>query len=193
MSLPTIIAACDFFEIDRDEFFGKHRWAPLVRARSAVIYVMRARDELSYPQIGKRIGDRDHSTVIHAMRRAEYNLAHDPEFASFVAAQMTLPKHSPRAILLQRMASDPAAVPPPVTAPVLTPVSLPPCPPRLVRLRPPPKPKPRYERYGDDCTSVFVDEEGVSRGERSFHQGVALASKALAAALKREHPGGYAG
>ena len=40
----------------------------------------------SYPQIGDHFGGRDHSTVIHSIRKVEEEMGRDPEFRSLVDA-----------------------------------------------------------------------------------------------------------
>lgn len=44
------------------------RAAALVRARQAACYRMRAETRLSLPQIGRALGGRDHTTVLHGCR-----------------------------------------------------------------------------------------------------------------------------
>jgi hypothetical protein len=53
---------------------------------------MRHRYGMSYPQIGKRIGGRDHSTIIHLCRKAEGLIADSPSIASFVRGHMDGPR-----------------------------------------------------------------------------------------------------
>ena len=46
---------------------GKSRQRPLVAARQEAMYVFREMTDLSYPAIGRIFGDRDHTTVMHAV------------------------------------------------------------------------------------------------------------------------------
>ena len=48
---------------------SKHRQRPLVTARQIAMYVMRELTELSYPNIAREFGGRDHTTVIHAVEK----------------------------------------------------------------------------------------------------------------------------
>ncbi|MGH9258620.1 MAG: chromosomal replication initiator protein DnaA, partial [Acidimicrobiales bacterium] len=52
-----------------DELQSKHRQRPLVTARQIAMYVMRELTELSYPNIAREFGGRDHTTVIHAVEK----------------------------------------------------------------------------------------------------------------------------
>lgn len=50
---------------------GGSRRRPLVEARQIAMYVTRNMTELSYPDIGRAFGNRDHTTVMHAVRKIE--------------------------------------------------------------------------------------------------------------------------
>ena len=54
------------FGLGVDQLRGKSRTRDLVHARQVGMYVCRELTDLSYPQIGKEFGGRDHTTVIHA-------------------------------------------------------------------------------------------------------------------------------
>jgi chromosomal replication initiator protein len=54
------------FSLDVEQLKGKSRTRDLVHARQVGMYVCRELTDLSYPQIGKEFGGRDHTTVIHA-------------------------------------------------------------------------------------------------------------------------------
>ena len=52
-----------------DALRGKSRQRPLVAARQEAMYVFREMTDLSYPAIGRIFGDRDHTTVMHAVEK----------------------------------------------------------------------------------------------------------------------------
>ena len=54
------------FGLEVSQLTSKSRTRDLVHARQVGMYVCRELTELSYPQIGKEFGGRDHTTVIHA-------------------------------------------------------------------------------------------------------------------------------
>jgi chromosomal replication initiator protein len=56
----------DMFGLQIEQLCGKSRTRDLVHARQVGMYVCRELTDLSYPQIGKEFGGRDHTTVIHA-------------------------------------------------------------------------------------------------------------------------------
>jgi len=56
----------EMFGLQVEQLRGKSRTRDLVHARQVGMYVCRELTDLSYPQIGKEFGGRDHTTVIHA-------------------------------------------------------------------------------------------------------------------------------
>jgi chromosomal replication initiator protein len=59
----------ELFGFTTDEIISKHRQRPLVTARQIAMYVMRELTDLSYPNIARVFGGRDHTTVIHAVEK----------------------------------------------------------------------------------------------------------------------------
>jgi chromosomal replication initiator protein len=57
------------FGLEVAQLTSKSRTRDLVHARQIGMYVCRELTELSYPQIGKEFGGRDHTTVIHAYEK----------------------------------------------------------------------------------------------------------------------------
>ena len=52
-----------------DAITGPSRTRPLVTARQVAMYLTRELTEFSYPEIGRIFGNRDHTTVIHAVEK----------------------------------------------------------------------------------------------------------------------------
>lgn len=61
----------EFFNTTTTELLGQSRKRPVANARQVAMYVMRELTELSYPEIGREFGGRDHTTVIHAVQRIQ--------------------------------------------------------------------------------------------------------------------------
>ena len=61
---------------------GESRQRELFIIRCAVIYVARQQGR-SFPVIGRAL-KRDHSSAVHAFRRAQDMIVRDPQFAAFV-------------------------------------------------------------------------------------------------------------
>ena len=62
-------ATADMFGHPVEELCGKSRSRPLVQARQVGMYVFRELTDFSYPAIGRVFGDRDHTTVMHAVEK----------------------------------------------------------------------------------------------------------------------------
>ncbi len=67
ITAPFIIEmTASMFGVEVEQITGKSRTRDLVHARQVGMYVCRQETDLSYPQIGKVFGGRDHTTVMHA-------------------------------------------------------------------------------------------------------------------------------
>lgn len=72
-------------KISPQDIIGPSRFSPIVRARLAVYFLSRRMTRKSYPQIGRAIGNRDHSTIQAGVKRARKLIRSDPGFARLVA------------------------------------------------------------------------------------------------------------
>lgn len=62
---------CKYYEITRTELLANRRMAYLVRARHVGIYLAKKLTDRSLPEIGRRFGGRDHTTILHSVRKIE--------------------------------------------------------------------------------------------------------------------------
>lgn len=67
--------ACAAFHITRAEIKSPRRDRTVVMARQVAMYLCKTLTQQSLPAIGRRFGGRDHTTVLHAVRKAEAILA----------------------------------------------------------------------------------------------------------------------
>lgn len=72
-------AVCEYYRIDRSEMSSKRRARAVVRPRQVAMYIAKVMTPRSYPEIGRKFGGRDHSTVIHAVRLVEDLRAQDSD------------------------------------------------------------------------------------------------------------------
>lgn len=74
---PQVIleATAEMFGLTVDDLRGKSRSRPLVTARQIAMYVVREMTDFSYPAIGREFGDRDHTTVMHAVNKISQLMA----------------------------------------------------------------------------------------------------------------------
>ncbi len=64
-------AVCDYFGLEHKDLMSGRRQRTISLARSVAMYLVRKTAKLSFPEIGNRMGKRNHSTVISACRRIE--------------------------------------------------------------------------------------------------------------------------
>ena len=67
----VVAAAQVIFGLSREQLLGHLRRRELVKARHATIAVLRETTGLSYPILGAIFDGRDHTTMMHAVERAE--------------------------------------------------------------------------------------------------------------------------
>jgi hypothetical protein len=72
---------CEHFNVSTTDLEGKLRTQALVKPRQIWAYFAYQVSKISYPQIGRYLGGRDHSTQIHAVRKVESNIEADKEFS----------------------------------------------------------------------------------------------------------------
>jgi len=67
-----------FYNTDPEKIYDKTRKKEVVYVRQVAMYILREYFNISYPAIGKEIGGRDHTTVIHSYDRVVEHLKEDP-------------------------------------------------------------------------------------------------------------------
>ncbi len=68
---PTQVleAVSKFYDVSIEDLKGPRRQKEIVKPRQMVMFLMREEASLSYPKIGRELGGRDHTTVIHAVEK----------------------------------------------------------------------------------------------------------------------------
>jgi chromosomal replication initiator protein len=64
-------AVCTYFGLEHKDLMSGRRQRTISLARSVAMFLVRKTAKLSFPEIGSRMGKRNHSTVISACRRVE--------------------------------------------------------------------------------------------------------------------------
>jgi chromosomal replication initiator protein len=81
-----ILAACaDAFGVPVPDMTGQSRTKQIVLARQTAMYLMRTKLNLSLNEVGFHFGDRDHTTVMHAVGKVTELQARDATFSSRLA------------------------------------------------------------------------------------------------------------
>ena len=70
----------EFYKLDVRDFHSPQRARRVARPRQVAMYLARKLTTRSLPEIGRRFGGRDHTTVLHACRRIEALCAEDALF-----------------------------------------------------------------------------------------------------------------
>ena len=70
----------EFYKLDVKDFHSPQRARRVARPRQVAMYLSRKLTTRSLPEIGRRFGGRDHTTVLHACRRIEALIDEDPLF-----------------------------------------------------------------------------------------------------------------
>ena len=65
----VIKAVADFYEIMPGDFINRSRKKGIVEPRQITAFLLREMLSMSYPDIGEKLGKRDHSTVIHSYEK----------------------------------------------------------------------------------------------------------------------------
>jgi chromosomal replication initiator protein len=73
------------FDLTRDELLSPNRTARVAWPRQVAMYLARQHTHETLPAIGARFGGRDHSTVLHACKRAASRIGTDPDAYDAVA------------------------------------------------------------------------------------------------------------
>jgi len=69
----------NFFSIKLDEMLSQRRTRPLARPRQIAMYLAKKLTTRSLPEIGRKFANRDHTTVIHAVKTIDKLLKNDEQ------------------------------------------------------------------------------------------------------------------
>ncbi len=69
-----ITTVASFYDISARDLIKKGRKKEIVKPRQIAMYLMRSETNVSYPNIGERLGGRDHTTVMHAVEKIKEDL-----------------------------------------------------------------------------------------------------------------------
>lgn len=79
MSIEEVVRAVSgFYSIETESIYEKTRRKDIIRPRQIIMYLLRKDFNISYPAIGQKIGNRDHTTVIHSCDKIEREMKENP-------------------------------------------------------------------------------------------------------------------
>jgi chromosomal replication initiator protein len=79
-------AVCGHFRLTNADLLSKDRHKSVAFARQVAMYLCRQRLKCSFPELGRAFGNRDHTTVMSAVRRVEALRAKDPQVKAHLEA-----------------------------------------------------------------------------------------------------------
>jgi chromosomal replication initiator protein len=79
-------AVCGHFRLTNADLLSKDRHRSVAFARQVAMYLCRQRLKCSFPELGRAFGNRDHTTVMSAVRRMEALRNTDPQVAAHLEA-----------------------------------------------------------------------------------------------------------
>jgi chromosomal replication initiator protein len=86
-------AVCQHFEVSPADLCSPRRPQALSFARQAAMYLLRERTELSLSEIGDVLGGRDHTTILHGVRKIEEGVTSDGRVRDHVSRLRQLLDH----------------------------------------------------------------------------------------------------
>ena len=82
-------AVCEEFRVTLTDMTSKRRARVIARPRQVAMYLSKKMTKRSLPDIGRRFGGRDHTTVMHAVKRIDSLRAEDAAFNAQIEAVET--------------------------------------------------------------------------------------------------------
>jgi chromosomal replication initiator protein len=77
---------CHHFKLRSTDLLSKDRHKSIAFARHVAMYLCKQRLKCSFPELGRAFGNRDHTTVISAVRKVEHLRTSDPEVRAHLEA-----------------------------------------------------------------------------------------------------------
>lgn len=77
---PIVDAVAAAFGVTACQLYSASQLRPHCRARFACFWMLKSRLKFSSTKIGKRVGGRDHTTVLNGLRRADELYEHDADW-----------------------------------------------------------------------------------------------------------------
>ena len=69
-----------YFNIQKTDIEGKSRKQEIVYIRNLIVYLLRDYGEMPFTEIGKLLGNRDHTTIIHSYNKAKNSIGSSEDF-----------------------------------------------------------------------------------------------------------------
>ncbi|HVW93751.1 MAG TPA: chromosomal replication initiator protein DnaA [Devosia sp.] len=83
------------YKVPRNDLLSSRRSRDVVRPRQIAMYLAKALTSRSLPEIGRRFGGRDHTTVLHSVRKVEQMMKDDGELCQEIELLKRMLEDSP--------------------------------------------------------------------------------------------------
>jgi chromosomal replication initiator protein len=83
------------FKVPRNDLLSSRRSRDVVRPRQIAMYLAKSLTSRSLPEIGRRFGGRDHTTVLHSVRKVEQMMKDDTELTQEIELLKRMLEDSP--------------------------------------------------------------------------------------------------
>lgn len=88
MNHPVIARTCAVFYVGASDLIGPSRQRYICEARNAAAWVLRNDYHLTVDRIGKLLGRRDHTTILHGIKQCDALMYLDPRYTQRVRRVM---------------------------------------------------------------------------------------------------------
>lgn len=75
---------CEYFNIRLEDMKSARRSRDISRPRQIAMYLAKNMTRHSFPEIGRQFGGKDHTTVLHGVKRVEELIAEDNDFSDLI-------------------------------------------------------------------------------------------------------------
>ena len=96
-SALVLSTVAKYFDVSIEDMQSKSRTRTLTNARQVAMYLLRELTEMSLPRIGNDLGGRDHTTVMHAVRKVSAQMAERQTIFNQVTELTNLSRQEQRA------------------------------------------------------------------------------------------------
>ncbi len=79
-------AVSNFYSVEKKEILGKRRYKELVHPRQVIMYLLRNELNYSFPRIGKELGGKDHTTIMHGVEKIAKQIKRDTQLQNELSA-----------------------------------------------------------------------------------------------------------
>lgn len=80
-----IRTVCDYYHVTPIDVVSSRRTLNVMIPRQIVMYLAREMTPLSLPQIGAKLGNRDHTTILHGIKKMQQRIEADVRLAEAVS------------------------------------------------------------------------------------------------------------